>query len=146
MKLIPALTAVALVAAISYGLARGGDHGGDHGDRGSYGGPTQTWCDVDSHCNGWDKMIAELEAHPGQDPAVPYGIFKPAIAQYAVGARTVPLGAFAMAQLKVRLVQIQQKRVRVAIRRPLNILPPIAAVHQPQAKIPTFASTLLGVQ
>ncbi len=22
--------------------------------RGSYGGPVQTWCDIDPACNGWD--------------------------------------------------------------------------------------------
>jgi hypothetical protein len=23
--------------------------------RGSYGGPVQTWCDINPACNGWDK-------------------------------------------------------------------------------------------
>jgi hypothetical protein len=27
--------------------------------RGSYGGPVQTWCDVDPACNGWDKRMSE---------------------------------------------------------------------------------------
>jgi hypothetical protein len=26
--------------------------------RGSYGGPHQTWCDVDPACNGWDKRMS----------------------------------------------------------------------------------------
>jgi hypothetical protein len=25
--------------------------------RGSYGGPHQTWCDVNPACNGWDKRM-----------------------------------------------------------------------------------------
>jgi hypothetical protein len=25
--------------------------------RGSYGGPVQTWCDVNPACNGWDKRM-----------------------------------------------------------------------------------------
>lgn len=137
MKLIPILAAIALVAAISYGFAHGGDHGGGGGGGGqsdkSYGGPTQTWCDVDSHCNGWDKMIAELRAHPGQDPAVPYGIFRaPAVAQYVVGARSVPYGVFAQAQPRQRVAQVQRKPVHIAIHRPLDITP----------KLPTFASSL----
>jgi hypothetical protein len=24
---------------------------------GSYGGPTQTWCDVNPDCNGWNKRL-----------------------------------------------------------------------------------------
>jgi hypothetical protein len=144
MKLIPVLTAVALVAAISYGFARGGDHGGGGGGGGgekSYGGSHQTWCDVDPHCNGWDVMIAKLSAHPypteWQDP-------------YVVGSRTVPMGAYAMAQPKTRLAQVQRKPNRIAIRRPLNILPPIAVTTPPQraaqTKMPSFASTLFGIQ
>ncbi|HWF94951.1 MAG TPA: hypothetical protein VG291_08360 [Xanthobacteraceae bacterium] len=26
--------------------------------RGSYGGPVQTWCDIDPACNGWDRSHA----------------------------------------------------------------------------------------
>jgi hypothetical protein len=25
--------------------------------RGSYGGPVQTWCDINPACNGWDQRI-----------------------------------------------------------------------------------------
>jgi hypothetical protein len=28
----------------------------DHGER-SYGGPVQTWCDINPACNGWDKRM-----------------------------------------------------------------------------------------
>jgi hypothetical protein len=148
------LTAVAFTAAISAVAAHGGgDHGGlGKGDKSekSYGGPTQTWCQVTSSCNGWDGYIAELRAHPGQDPAVPYGIFvAPAVAQYAVGARSVPYGAFAQARVTRQLAQLQPKHVRI-VRRPMNITPVIAAntppaeAPAPQRKSPSFVSMLFG--
>jgi hypothetical protein len=28
--------------------------------RGSYGGPVQTWCDIDPNCNGWNTRMHEL--------------------------------------------------------------------------------------
>ena len=28
--------------------------------RGSYGGPHQTWCDINPACNGWDKRMNHL--------------------------------------------------------------------------------------
>jgi hypothetical protein len=28
--------------------------------RGSYGGPVQTWCDINPACNGWDQRMSEL--------------------------------------------------------------------------------------
>lgn len=73
---------------------------------------------------------------------VPYGMFPPAVAQYVVGARSVPYGAFAMAPVKVRYARVQPKHVRVVVRHPLNILPPIAVAPP---KPHTFAS-LFGIQ
>jgi hypothetical protein len=28
--------------------------------RGTYGGPHQTWCDINPACNGWDQRIDHL--------------------------------------------------------------------------------------
>jgi hypothetical protein len=28
--------------------------------RGSYGGPHQTWCDINPACNGWDQRMGQL--------------------------------------------------------------------------------------
>jgi hypothetical protein len=28
--------------------------------RGSYGGPVQTWCDINPACNGWDQRMNHL--------------------------------------------------------------------------------------
>jgi hypothetical protein len=34
--------------------------------RGSYGGPVQTWCDINPACNSWDKRMSELSrGHAG---------------------------------------------------------------------------------
>jgi hypothetical protein len=34
--------------------------------RGSYGGPHQTWCDINPACNGWDKRMDHLSnGHAG---------------------------------------------------------------------------------
>jgi len=34
--------------------------------RGSYGGPVQTWCDVNPACNGWDERMSKLShGHAG---------------------------------------------------------------------------------
>jgi hypothetical protein len=34
--------------------------------RGSYGGPHQTWCDIDPRCNGWDARMNHLShSHAG---------------------------------------------------------------------------------
>jgi hypothetical protein len=54
-------TTIALVAALILGgtasvaLARG-----------SYGGPHQTWCDINPSCNGWDQRMDHLSnGHAG---------------------------------------------------------------------------------
>jgi hypothetical protein len=49
-----------LSAAIALGLcagsapARASDH---NGQEHSYGGPVQTWCDINPDCNGWNKGL-----------------------------------------------------------------------------------------
>ena len=39
--------------------------------RGSYGGPVQTWCDINPACNGWDQRINRL-SHGNGDNAYGY--------------------------------------------------------------------------
>jgi hypothetical protein len=38
-------------------LAQAGMGGGGGYDYESYGGPTQTWCDIDPNCNGWNRGL-----------------------------------------------------------------------------------------
>jgi hypothetical protein len=33
--------------------------------RGSYGGPVQTWCDIDPKCNGWDARMHQSYGNAG---------------------------------------------------------------------------------
>jgi hypothetical protein len=33
--------------------------------RGSYGGPVQTWCDIDPNCNGWNARMHQLSGDAG---------------------------------------------------------------------------------
>jgi hypothetical protein len=53
-------TSIWLSAAIAFGLcagsapARASDH---NGQEHSYGGPVQTWCDINPDCNGWSKGL-----------------------------------------------------------------------------------------
>jgi hypothetical protein len=43
--------------------------------RGSYGGPVQTWCDINPECNGWDKRMKEL-SHRHAGDAYGYAKFR----------------------------------------------------------------------
>jgi hypothetical protein len=53
-------TSILLPAALALGLcagsapARASDH---NGQEHSYGGPVQTWCDINPDCNGWNKGL-----------------------------------------------------------------------------------------
>jgi hypothetical protein len=49
-----------LSAAVILGLfgAQGPARASDHnGQEHSYGGPVQTWCDINPDCNGWNKGL-----------------------------------------------------------------------------------------
>jgi hypothetical protein len=43
---------IALLAALVLGSTAGAALA-----RGSYGGPVQTWCDIDPACNGWNARM-----------------------------------------------------------------------------------------
>jgi hypothetical protein len=57
---LPALTLFAVALSAVLGLLAGAvpalasDRSGQEH---TYGGPTQTWCDVDPSCNGWNKGL-----------------------------------------------------------------------------------------
>jgi hypothetical protein len=113
------LASVSLVAAISFGLARG-DHGGggDHEGGGrETGGTHQTWCDIDPSCNGWNgpgpntvmsrlraQYTTETQAYTAMPPRIIYAQRSPVKVVYA----------------QHRPVRV----VRVAVPKPLNLLPP----------------------
>jgi hypothetical protein len=49
------LTAVAVLCPFGdAGPARASDH---NGQEHTYGGPAQTWCDINPDCNGWSKGV-----------------------------------------------------------------------------------------
>ncbi len=51
-KLLSAAMALGLCAGSA--PARASDH---NGQEHSYGGPVQTWCDINPDCNGWSKGL-----------------------------------------------------------------------------------------
>ncbi len=54
--------------------ARASDHNGqDH----TYGGPVQTWCDINSDCNGWNKGEHRTSFESGASPIVASPTAKP---------------------------------------------------------------------
>jgi hypothetical protein len=46
-----------LSAAVALGLLSGAGPALAEYDYGLYGGPHQTWCDVDPNCNGWNQRL-----------------------------------------------------------------------------------------
>jgi hypothetical protein len=64
------LSALASLALVSLTLAspalerpaRASDH---NGQEHSYGGPVQTWCDVNPDCNGWSKGLHRASYESG---------------------------------------------------------------------------------
>jgi hypothetical protein len=56
------------------GPARASDHNGqDH----TYGGPVQTWCDINPDCNGWSKGVHRTSFEGGASAAVASPTAKP---------------------------------------------------------------------
>jgi|HubBroStandDraft_4_1064222.scaffolds.fasta_scaffold357561_2 hypothetical protein len=69
------LSAVAVLCLLgAAGPARASDHNGqDH----TYGGPVQTWCDINPDCNGWSKGVYRTSFEDGASAAVASSIAKP---------------------------------------------------------------------
>jgi hypothetical protein len=65
------LSAVAVLCLLGNARpARASDHNGqDH----TYGGPAQTWCDINPDCNGWSKGVrrTSFESGASATPASP---------------------------------------------------------------------------
>jgi hypothetical protein len=55
-KMILSVAIVVGSVAGTVSLAQAGMGGGGY-DYETYGGPTQTWCDVDPNCNGWNRGL-----------------------------------------------------------------------------------------
>ena len=69
------LSAVAVLCLLGdAGPARASDHNGQ--DR-TYGGPVQTWCDINPDCNGWSKGVHRTSSEGGASASVASPIATP---------------------------------------------------------------------